>query len=77
MSGPTVTVVTVSYGAEPWLERSVEACLASIDVAVDVVLVDNGCTDGAVDRLRNVAGVNVVNDGSNVGFAEGCNLGVR
>jgi GT2 family glycosyltransferase len=77
MSGPTVSVVTVAYGAEPWLERSVEACLASTGVSVDVVLVDNGCTDGAVDRLRSRPGITVVNDGTNTGFAEGCNIGVR
>lgn len=74
---PTLTVVTVAYGAEPWLERSVEADLASTGVRVDVVLVDNGCTDGALDRLRARAGVTVVGDGSNTGFAEGCNIGVR
>lgn len=77
MSGPTITVVTVAYGAEPWLEQSVKACLASVDVTVDLVLVDNGCTDGAVDRLRTHRGVTVVHDGTNVGFAEGCNIGVR
>lgn len=74
---PTVSVVTVAYGAEPWLERAVAACLASQGVVVDVVLVDNGCTDGALDRLRVLPGVTVVHDGSNVGFAEGCNIGVR
>lgn len=74
---PTVTVVTVAYGAEPWLERSVAAALASTDVQVDVVLVDNGCTDGAVEALRDRPGVTVVNDGTNTGFAEGCNIGAR
>jgi len=77
MSRPVVTVVTVAYGAEPWLERSVDACLASTRVDVDVVLVDNGCTDGAVERLRAHSRVTVVHDGSNAGFAEGCNIGVR
>jgi GT2 family glycosyltransferase len=76
MTGPTVTVVTVAYGAEPWLERSVLASLASTGVDVDVVLVDNGCTDGAVDRLREHPRVTVVSDGTNSGFAEGCNVGV-
>jgi GT2 family glycosyltransferase len=72
---PTVTVVIVAYGAEPWLECSVEACLSSPGVRADVVLVDNGCTEGAVERLRPRPGVCVVGDGSNLGFAGGCNLG--
>ena len=72
---PTLTVVMVAYGAEPWLEPAVDAVLASHDVTVDVVLVDNGCTDGATDRLRGRDGVKVVDAGANLGFAGGCNLG--
>ena len=77
MTGPTVTVVTVAYGAEPWLERSVMASLDSTDVDVDVILVDNGCTDGAVQRLRDHPLVTVVSDGTNSGFAGGCNAGAQ
>ena len=69
---PTVSVVTVAYGAEPWLERSVTSCLESRDEVVEVVLVDNGCTDGAVDRLEQVAGVRVLRPNGNTGFAGGC-----
>jgi GT2 family glycosyltransferase len=76
MTPATVTVVTVAYGNEPWLESSVEACLRSRGVRVDVVLVDNGCTDGAVDRLEHVAGVTVVRPSGNLGFAAGSNIGV-
>jgi GT2 family glycosyltransferase len=77
VSTPKITAVVVAYGAEPWLERAVDAALASVDATVDVVLVDNGCTDGAVERLRHQLGVTVVNDGENLGFTGGCNLGVR
>jgi GT2 family glycosyltransferase len=72
---PQVSVVTVAHGAEPWLERSVGASLASRGVSVEVVLVDNGCTDGAVDRLAGREGVRVVRPGRNLGFAAGCNAG--
>ena len=74
---PTVTAVVVAFGAEPWLERAVGAALASSGVDVDVVLVDNGCTDGAVERLALDARVTVVRPGSNLGFAGGCNVGAE
>jgi GT2 family glycosyltransferase len=73
---PTVTVVILAYDAEPWLEPAVDAALASVGVAVDVVVVDNGCTDGGIDRLAGRDGVKVVDAGTNLGFAGGCNLGV-
>jgi GT2 family glycosyltransferase len=72
---PTVSAVVLAYRDEPWLERCVRALLDSDAVDVDVVLVDNGCTDGAVDRLATTLGVTVVRPGENLGFAGGCNAG--
>jgi GT2 family glycosyltransferase len=72
---PTVTAVVLAWQAEPWLQRSVEALLASEKVAVDVVLVDNGCTNDDVTVLATRPGVTVVRPGRNLGFAGGCNAG--
>lgn len=72
-----VTAVVLAYGAEPVLDECVRAVLASVDVDVDVVLVDNGCTTDAVDRLRDSPRVTVLTPGTNTGFAGGCNLGAR
>jgi GT2 family glycosyltransferase len=73
----TVSVIVPAYGSDPWLERSVESALASAGVRTDVVVVDNGCTDGTVERLAGRDGVTVVRPGHNLGFAGGCNAGVR
>lgn len=72
-----VSVVMLAWGDEPLLVEAVDAALASRDVAVEVVLVDNGCTDDGVDHVRNRPGVVVVDPGSNLGFAAGCNVGAR
>ena len=72
---PKVSAVVLSYKDEPWLERGVHALLASRGVDIDVVLVDNGCTDGAVERLRGTPGLTIVGEGKNLGFSPGCNFG--
>lgn len=80
MTAPAATAVTalvVAYGPDPWLERCVQALLASRGVAVDVVLVDNGHTGDAVAAVADCAGVQVVRPGANLGFAEGCNRAAR
>ncbi|MDQ4051585.1 MAG: glycosyltransferase family 2 protein [Actinomycetota bacterium] len=74
---PRLTAVMLAWRDEPLLVESVHAVLASEDVDVDVVLVDNGCTSDAVQRLATSAGVTVVDPGDNLGFAGGCNLGAR
>jgi GT2 family glycosyltransferase len=70
-----VSAVVLAWKAEPWLRRGVEALLASEKVAVEVVLVDNGCTTDDVEVLEQVTGVVVVRPGENLGFAGGCNAG--
>lgn len=75
MTAPAVSAVVVAYLDEPWLERCVEALLASAAVQVEVVLVDNGDTSGGVDRLAGRDRVRVVRPDRNLGFAGGCNAG--
>ena len=70
-----VCVVIVVYGEEPWLDRSVRAVLASEGVSVEVLLVENGGSEGTIAALELLDRVSVIRPFRNTGFAEGCNLG--
>ena len=72
---PRVSAIVLAYRSEPLLEACVGALLSSSGVEVEVILVDNGCTDGAVERLRALDGLTVIAPGRNLGFAGGCNAG--
>ena len=72
---PGVTVVMLAFGAEPVLAEAVDAVLGSVGVDVDLVLVDNGGTDGAVDALAPRPGLRVLTPERNLGFAGGVNHG--
>lgn len=72
---PRVSAVVLAYLDEPWIEACVRSVLASEGVIADVILVDNGCTTSAVDRLCGVDRVRVLRPGRNLGFAGGCNAG--
>lgn len=73
---PRVGVVVLAYGAEPELEPCLQAICASTGVDVDLVVVDNGCTQPGLDELVRGVGGRLLRPEHNTGFAGGCNLGV-
>jgi GT2 family glycosyltransferase len=70
-----VSAIVLAYGAEPLLETAVRALLASRAVEMEVIVVDNGCTDGGVQRVAALPGVRVERPAENLGFAAGCDWG--
>jgi GT2 family glycosyltransferase len=76
-AGPDVSAIVLAYGTEPYLVPCVDALLASEGVVPEVVLVDNGCTDGSVELLAGRRDPRLVirHPGRNLGYAAGCNEG--
>jgi GT2 family glycosyltransferase len=75
---PDVSIIIVSYNARVDLERCLESLHAAPPAAAhDIVVVDNGSTDGSVAAVQRWTGVRLVDAGSNVGFARANNIGIR
>lgn len=74
---PRIAAVVLNYRTpdQAWLAaRSIETSRER----ADVIIVDNGSTDGSVDRLAGeLPGCAVVSAGGNLGFSGGCNVGIR
>ena len=77
---PRVTAVILTYEAERFVERCLGS-LRSVDatgVDLEIVVVDNGSRDGTIALVRErFPEVTVVENGRNLGFAEGNNVGIR
>lgn len=71
-----VSVALLAFGAEPYLAGAVASVLASEGVEIELVIVDNGCTTTAVERLPADSRVTVLRPGRNLGFAGGVNYAV-
>src|SRR5579872_4393490 len=78
---PSVSVIVVSYNAADQLE----ACLRSLQTLpeviadpafAEVIVSDNGSHDDSVARARRaLAGVKILENDANLGFAKACNIG--
>lgn len=73
-----LSVVIVSYNTRGDLQH----CLASLRqpppaLLHEVVVVDNGSTDGSADAAEAEPGVRVIRNGANIGFSAANNVGIR
>lgn len=75
---PDVSVVVVTWNGRHHLDACLSGLRAQVGVAFEVVLVDNGSSDGTVEFVRGrFPEVRVVALPRNVGFAGGSNAGAR
>src|SRR6266849_4324236 len=73
-----LSIIIVSFNAAADLERCLESLHAAPPATPhDIVVVDNGSTDGSVAIARRWTDVGVVEVGSNAGFGHANNVGIR
>jgi GT2 family glycosyltransferase len=75
---PVLSIIIVSFNAKADLERCLESLRAAPPAAShEIVVVDNGSTDGSAEAARRSPGVTVIDAGGNLGFARANNIGIR
>jgi GT2 family glycosyltransferase len=78
MSTPVVSIVIPNFNGK----RHLEGCLSSIENLTyqnsETIVVDNASTDDSVDLVKaKYPEVKILVNVTNLGFAEGCNVGIR
>jgi len=73
-----VSVVIVNHNAGPLLTTCVQAVLEQVEA---VVIVDNASTDSSLTQIKTQfpeeSHLKLIHTGSNLGFAAGCNIGLK
>ena len=72
-----VAVVAVTYSPGESLTKFLDTLANATNHPLDIVLADNGSTDGSVQAAAGRPGVRVLVTGGNIGYGRAANLGVR
>ncbi len=83
---PFVRIITINWNSGELTTRCVQSLLDTEypKDRFEIVVVDNGSTDGSLDSIRTTFGghrgspvLRILENGLNLGFAEGCNRAMR
>lgn len=73
----TVYAIVVAYNGLKWIEACLES-LSKSNIPLNILVVDNGSTDGTVDLIREkFPDVEVVEVCHNIGFGKANNIGLK
>jgi len=75
---PDISVIIVNYNAGKYLRPCVESLLAQTLTNFECILIDNGSTDGSLERLPELdARFTIIKAGENLGFAVANNRAIE
>jgi len=76
---PEVAIVILTWNGLEYTRACLESLAAHTPLrrGVHVIVVDNGSTDGTVEYLRGLPWVTLLENHRNLGYARGCNRGIR
>ncbi len=74
---PQISVIVLNYNGKKFLEPCLASLISQTFQDFEIILVDNGSTDGSTDFVRqHFPSVTILETGKNLGFAGGSNRGI-
>ncbi|HHH40914.1 MAG TPA: glycosyltransferase [Chloroflexi bacterium] len=76
---PKVTIIILTWNGLEYTRACLDSLRAHTPLgeAVQVLVVDNGSTDGTLPYLRSLDWIRLIENGRNLGFVRGNNVGIR
>lgn len=74
---PLVSVIIVNFNGKDVIGKCLESVFATIYPYFEVIVVDNGSTDGSVEMVQEKYSIRLIKNGCNLGKCAGDNIGIR
>ena len=75
---PLISVIVLNWNGRPFLEQCLGSILAQTYHPLEIILVDNGSTDGSLEFVKETCpDVKVIANGTNLGYGGGNNVGIQ
>ncbi|QSZ27972.1 glycosyltransferase [Aceticella autotrophica] len=70
------SIIILTHNQLEYTKLCIESIRKYTDVPYEIIVVDNGSTDGTVDYLEKQNDITLIKNSENLGFAKGCNQGI-
>src|SRR3989304_3063057 len=79
MDTPLVSVIVLNWNGKSLIEDCLNSLIKQVHKNTEIILVDNGSTDGSVELIKSKFRdrVKLIENGKNLGFSGGNNRGIR
>lgn len=77
MTPATVSIVIPLYNQLKYTKLCLESLQSTLTFPAEIILVDNASTDRTAEYLQTLTDVRVISNAQNLGFAGGCNTGIK
>jgi GT2 family glycosyltransferase len=78
MDRPTISVTVVTFNCRQWIKACLDSVLAQEGIVTEIVIADNGSTDGTLAVLAQFGDrVRVIRNRRNIGFSAAQNQGIH
>ncbi len=74
---PFISVVALNYNGLRFLKRIIPAILKLSYPNYEIIIVDNGSTDGSLEYIESFSQITLIKNGKNIGYSSGKNNGIK
>lgn len=72
-----VSIVLAAYNALQYTKACLQSIVKYTDVPYELVLIDNGSSDGTREYFKTFSGARIIHNKTNLGFSRGYNQGIK